>query len=168
MTQLSNLNVVIEQFRSFLNQNLDNVNEMLEPDIVNDWIQANWEILVESKLCVCADQFLAVYGDGADCNESSSRVWNPSSMPTHQLVCSFTEDAVDQLSKKPVDNILGFNKYLEFESFCSWDNTSNQYAFDTPLEYAICNFNDDLLIVGIEKIKFDIKPLMDSSSASGN
>ena len=58
-----------------------------------DWAQANWEFLVESALSWEEAVYLEVYGDGADCNGASSRVWCPDAVPTHQVRC-FPVDGV--------------------------------------------------------------------------
>ncbi len=50
---------------------------------INDWLQANWEILVEYPLG--PPLRLQVYGDGADCNGSSSRVFAPNDRPTYGI-----------------------------------------------------------------------------------
>lgn len=52
-----------------------------------DWLQANWESVVEAAIASERNIFLEVYGEGADCNGASSRVCFPSALATHQIVC---------------------------------------------------------------------------------
>lgn len=53
---------------------------------VQDWYQANWEILVEYRMqCLgLVDGEIDVYGDGADCN-TSSRVFLPEAQPSKSI-----------------------------------------------------------------------------------
>ena len=51
-----------------------------------DWLQANWELIVEGLLSD-GSLVLEPYGDGADCNGASSRVLYPDRLPNHRLVC---------------------------------------------------------------------------------
>src|SRR5690606_2936732 len=48
----------------------------------SDWLQSNWEILVERKV-LQLNEYLEVYGEGADFNGVSSRITNIGSFPTH-------------------------------------------------------------------------------------
>ena len=61
-----------------------------------DWAQANWEMIVEGVLPPGED-FLEVYGDGADCNGDSARVCRPEARPTRAVVCVAATDTVDDL-----------------------------------------------------------------------
>lgn len=66
---------------------------------VQDWLQANWEAVVEAG--IGPGVFLEVYGEGADCNDRSSRVYRPEATPTHAVVCLSRpgeEGVIDRLS----------------------------------------------------------------------
>jgi hypothetical protein len=52
-----------------------------------DWAQASWETLVEAALSPDGRLVLEIYGDGADCNGASSRVWKPDAVATHAIHC---------------------------------------------------------------------------------
>lgn len=67
-----------------------------------DWLQANWELIVEGALYE-EGIILEPYGDGADCNEASSRVLYPTRLPTHTLICR-------PLNDEPVYDILNNNE----------------------------------------------------------
>jgi hypothetical protein len=82
-----NINTVMNNFSEFLNSSWAFIDVFHKPDeIINetmdDWLQANWEILVERKVCN-PNEFLEVYGDGADCNGTNSRVTYFDKLPTH-------------------------------------------------------------------------------------
>ena len=73
----------LEDFRQFLLLSYQQMFILLSPDLLDDWLQANWEIIVESRLqeSKAISGLLDVYGNGADCNASSSRVSLPDSHP---------------------------------------------------------------------------------------
>jgi len=65
----------IRIFSEFLNSSWTIVNQLLidrnytsNEDSLNDWLQSNWEFLVERKILKLNDN-LEVYGDGADLME---------------------------------------------------------------------------------------------------
>jgi len=74
---------VLEDFRQFLLSNFEEMSELLSDNLLADWLQANWEIIVESRLqeMQLIPSLLDVYGDGADCNGASSRVSLPDLSP---------------------------------------------------------------------------------------
>lgn len=94
---MKSINNVIRTFSEFLSNNTeivrsgvslnDHLDSFIERDILNDWYQFNWEILVESVLCK-PGQFLMTYGEGADCNADSERVRFPNATVNYKLVCS--------------------------------------------------------------------------------
>ena len=69
-----------------------------------DWLQANWELLVEGFLSD-GSLVLEPYGDGADCNGASSRVLYPDRLPNHRLVCKSSSDDLvyDFLNNQKLD-----------------------------------------------------------------
>jgi hypothetical protein len=68
-----------------------------------DWAQANWERFVEARLE--PGIFLEIYGSGADCNDSGSRVSWPDAVPTRSVVClpKAGHTIRDQLDGKYID-----------------------------------------------------------------
>ena len=81
-----NLDEVIEQFRCFLIESYKFLPRWLltNDEQMAEYFQANWEILVESRLneLNLMSGAIDVYGDGADCNGASSRVSIPELRPT--------------------------------------------------------------------------------------
>lgn len=74
----------LEDFRQFLLLNYQKMEELLSEDLLSDWLQANWEVIIESRLqeAKCISGLLDIYGPGADCNRSSSRVSLPHLLPS--------------------------------------------------------------------------------------
>ena len=70
-----------------------------------DWLQANWELIVEGLLLPGENLALEPYGDGADCNGTSSRVLYPNRLPSHRLVCKSLNDrfVYDVLNDQKLD-----------------------------------------------------------------
>lgn len=87
MTDVSKL---VANFGFFLSHSLESIQSFLSIDTTgslrSDWMQANWELLVEGALGSPLVR-LEVYGDGADCNPKSSRFLSPNLLPTHHIVC---------------------------------------------------------------------------------
>jgi hypothetical protein len=95
-----NINQTVNAFRNFLNASWDSFtvfnNHLSKEDIedrINDWYQANWEILVESTV-TNHTEFIEPYGFGADCNGDSSRVWLPKANATHRITCCIKPDTI--------------------------------------------------------------------------
>jgi hypothetical protein len=69
------------------------------PSLIDDWMQANWEMIVEASLP--HDWILEPYGDGADCYGSSSRVSRADAVPNAAVFCVSADASVlDLLSGK--------------------------------------------------------------------
>jgi len=54
-------------------------------EMLSDWAQSNWEMVVEAAISTPAMVFLDPYGDGAEANGASSRIWMPEAKPTHAI-----------------------------------------------------------------------------------
>jgi hypothetical protein len=81
----------IRIFADFLNASWASTTQLLinrpytsNGDSINDWLQANWEFLIERKV-LKVDEYLEFYGDGADFNGASSRITDPDSLPTFKI-----------------------------------------------------------------------------------
>jgi hypothetical protein len=78
-----------------------------------DWLQANWESIVEAGLAGGSPIYLQPYGNGADCNPRSSRVWRPDAIPTHEIVCAPKGDGTlyDELTKRQLIGSVALEKF---------------------------------------------------------
>jgi hypothetical protein len=98
---------------------------------VQDWVQANWEMFVEGALPP-GDILLEIYGEGADCNTRSSRVYMPEAMATHAVMC------VPQAGDAVVLDLLGNEPFrfgvhgLPLEELVSMEG--NWYAAKPPFD----------------------------------
>ena len=127
-------------------------------DLQNDFLQTNWEILVESIICESGKEFLEIYGEGADCYGDSSRVCFPDKKPTHRIILKpkHSEYVLDRLTGENIN----MQEFL-FNSFVSnSDNNSNQkppfnavlIEHKTKDRYAVVDIDD----VIFEKIKIGL------------
>ncbi len=99
---------MLKRFSSFLATSWEEVSLLSAADSTGsftiDWLQANWEILVEGLLG--QGIVLEPYGDGADCNGASSRVLYPDRLPTHQIICKPLQGSqiFDALNEQQLDS----------------------------------------------------------------
>ena len=154
-----NADQAIRNYRCFLDASWPFVN-MLNKEapgreaLWDDWAQANWEFLVESRVCMEANQFLEVYGDGADSYGSSSRIWKPEAIPTHRITCV-------TLSGKPITDVLSGEEIrvdeLTFGYFVSWDG--KQYEACPSFDHVLLENDSNIFVVEIGDIHFGIEEL---------
>jgi hypothetical protein len=95
------VNQQINDFKIFLERNLSWFKKKLleankrddfqRADAIADWLQVNWELIVETNICQ-SNEFLIAYGDGADCNPESDRVRFASKTATHFIGCTCKRD----------------------------------------------------------------------------
>ena len=122
---------------------------------LEDWLQANWEMFVEGALP--PGTFLRIYGDGADCNGASSRVWMPDAVATHQIIClPKTEKmkVVDRLNGGELDfgtTGLPFDRLVTIEE--------SKYSESPPFDHAFFDPHDgpdyrDLYAAHIDDLRF--------------
>jgi hypothetical protein len=129
------VNEKIKGFANFLNTSLADVNALIEnqEDFLMDWMQASWELLVERSL-LSTNEFLEIYGVGADLYGSSSRVTEKNAVPTHKIVMFSSNEnnyVLDLLSNQNVE----IKNTMVFEEFVSFTNGfySNKPSFDCIL-----------------------------------
>ena len=100
-----------------------------ESEFVSNWMQANWELLVETALMENGN-FLFQYGDGSDFGLAVSRVSFPRAVPSHAVVCCSPQPVVDYLTNKLVDLRSGF----PLDQLLSFDG--KHYDPSPPFDYA--------------------------------
>lgn len=123
--------------------------EDIRDDNYNDWLQANWEILVETVICKPGEEFLEVYGDGADCNGDSSRVAFPKKLPTHKICCKHLKKnkSFDLLTKTNVE----INEF-EFHSFVKFKN--GEYNSSPPFNAVQLEYHGEQYIIDLSGLIF--------------
>ncbi len=118
MSNSVDVTLVLNNYAAFLENSYNNLFFLNNPDdphneelinnldkggIRDDFLQANWEILVEMLICIPGEEFLEPYGNGADCNGDSSRVSLPDKITTHRIQCYTDSNKVmDLLTNKEI------------------------------------------------------------------
>ncbi len=168
-----NVTRVVLDYRNFLNASWDsfisfyrysskeNLGEStFIEEITNDWLQANWEILVESSI-TGVNEFLENYGNGADCNGASGRVIYPDKSPTHRIYCKKNPNSIclnvftgKEISEEEL-------KVLSFVKFSALSEDGLWYKDMPPFDHILLSHPtevDDVLIKSHEII-FDISSI---------
>lgn len=126
----------IRLFSEFLNSSWENVLPSLvnrtyttNESSINDWLQANWELLVERKV-LPLNEYLEIYGEGADFYGGSSRITDIGSTPHYSIkVISCSKDLVDLLNNTKVENDeFTFERLVGFEKGFYIDNPPFKYV----------------------------------------
>ena len=157
---MQSVDSVLMQFKSFLEASFPYVDEVYSgnyhEEVLRDaWLQSNWELLVEHILCP-GDEYLSIYGNGADLYGKSSRVSHPNSAPTHKI----TVHPKSQQSLKDLlcGNPVNLNN-LDFEGFCHYDG-KYYYTFRGPLDNILLrDKRDELAVVDLDNVTFKKTPL---------
>lgn len=119
---------------------------------LDDWFQANWELLVEAWVCSTPSEFLEIYGEGADCNGPSSRVWMPDATPTHRIYC------VPRSGRIIEDKLTGMRistDVLTFGRFVSWDG--QKYRSWPPFNGVLLERKNEIFVVNVKDVLFDLR-----------
>lgn len=160
--KIMNIDKAIRVFSDFLNSSWIIVSQLLlnrdytsNEDSINDWFQANWELLVERKV-LRVNEYLEVYGEGADYNGSSSRIVDPEVLPNFKVVIKSRngDKVLDILNNEQVS--LG---NINFEKLVGFKN--GFYTFEPEFKYAL--LTDDNLglerVVALEDVVFELEKL---------
>ncbi len=151
---------IVRNFQQFLEASWQSVKSILPltggEDLRWDWLQANWEILVEAVIHPDGASFLEIYGEGAECNEASNRVWKPHAEATHRVCCvpkdgSEVTDLVTGRSIEPQD--------LDFFGFGNPDR-EQRLILHPPFNVVVLSDSEGIdFIVRLEDVRFEIQAL---------
>lgn len=111
---------------------------------LDDWLQGNWELIVETSLYHMLSEAVSVqiYGNGADLNGESSRVLFPDLKQTHAVKV---------------------NTDYEFGAFGTLTR-DNFFIYDLPFDYIqTTDSNDVELIILFEGAKFTLEKYHDTA-----
>ncbi len=153
-------NYIILNYLKFLNatsESFQNLGTMVENsdylrELQNDYLQANWEILVESIICEPGKEFLEIYGEGADCNRNSSRVCFPKKKATHKIKIrpKHSIEILDRITEE----IIEVEEYF-FNSFVSYSN--KDYSIKSPFNAVLIEheIDDNYVVVEVNDVFFE-------------
>ena len=158
-----NIDKAIRIFSDFLNRSWELIIPLLsdrsyttDDSSKSDWLQSNWEILVERKV-LQLNEYLEVYGCGADFNGGSSRITDIESAPTHfvKVIVDKEEDILNNLkverSEYTFELLVGFR-----DGF---------YTDIPPFDFVLVedeNIGTERVFL-LEKVKFELQPHIASS-----
>lgn len=153
---ISDINTFINNFRDVLNNSWSSLVKIAEGDttgsFIPDWLQSNWELIVESKLLNSEKQSaLEVYGDGADANGDSSRILYPNLLPTNKITCiAKSMNLIDELT----GNILKV-KNIDFDRFVTIKD--GWYLEATPFDKVLGFLDGKEVVINLSDIIFKLE-----------
>lgn len=116
----------------------------------SDWLQLNWEILVERKV-LPLNEYLEAYGEGADFYGSSSRITDMESLPTYSVKVQINK-GIDILNNTElIDKEFFFERLIGFK---------NNFYTDEPLFNYVLVQDENIgieRVFPIENIKFKLR-----------
>lgn len=120
-----------------------------------DWLQANWELLVENL--VSGEVVLDTYGDGADCNGSSSRVLYPDRLATHQIICEPLSggQVYDILNDQQLDALQD----IIFDRFVSIGDDGWYYELP-PFDKILADHTGENVVIAVSEVDFQLKRIV--------
>jgi hypothetical protein len=148
-------------YSDFLNASWHIVNPLLidknytsNASSISDWLQANWELLVERKI-LGLNEYLEVYGDGADYNGESSRMTDVGALPTFSIKIIVDDNEVMDLLNN--ESIIG--KELIFERLVGFNN--GFYEDAPPFIYVLVQDENAGIerVLSLKDIKFELKKI---------
>ncbi|HVI46753.1 MAG TPA: hypothetical protein VM802_17880 [Chitinophaga sp.] len=157
-----NIDKAIREFADFLNRSWSVAYPLLidrdytsDEDSINDWLQCNWEILVERKV-LKLNEYLEVFGEGADFNGASSRITDPNALPNFKVI-------IRSNSKPGVYDVLNDEvvilKGVSFEKLVGFKD--GFYTLEPEFKYVLIIDNDSELerVIPLDGIEFDLERL---------
>jgi len=121
---------------------------------VSDWLQGNWELIVEASLP--AGVHLEIYGDGADCNPRSSRVLFPDWIASHRVVCR-PRNQVASLEDVLIHTMIDADRPLPFEEFVTM--RERWYAREAPFDCVLIDDRGVERVLRLSDVEFELEPV---------
>lgn len=147
---------LLKVFSKFLVSSWEDLSKLLENDttgsLKEDWLQANWELLVEGL--AGEGVILEPYGDGADCNGASSRVLYPNRIPSHHIICKPLDghSIYDVLNEQRLD----IQQAIIFDRFVSLGNDGWYYE-SPPFDKILAGYNGKDVVLDFNAVDFQLK-----------
>ena len=152
---------LIIDFRDFIATNWDFIISLDKQDesdaLLIDWLQVNWEMLVERHLPLPI--ILEVYGDGAD-NGKSSRIEHPEASATHMILCTpkkgtLVYDCLNKVEVGSATNQMIFDRFVSIRP-------DGWYYEEPPFDKVLCFNNSSVnrseMVLNVDSITFQIVP----------
>jgi hypothetical protein len=117
---------------------------------LDDFLQSTWERIVEASVDPKMNIVLEPYGEGADCNLRSSRVWKPNSLPNAEVHANYIGN--DHLFNVADNSEVKGN--LLFDRFCTLDN--NWPVHRPPFDYAALG-RDGGIVVACRDLRYFVR-----------
>ena len=159
--KINNIDIAVRQFAEFINKSWETAIPLLlernyttNESSIADWLQSNWEIMVERKI-LKINEYLEVYGEGADYNGSSSRMTDPYSLPNYRItVNSISNDKIfDLLNEEYINaNSLTFIELVSFKN----DFYKKEPEFNFIL---IEDINDVKRVISLDQVSFGLQEI---------
>jgi len=164
-----NVDEAIRLFSKFLNASWDIVIPSLanrtytsspgtpHESSIGDWLQANWELLVEQKV-LTLEKHLEVYSDGADFHGSSSRIIDNDILPEIMINILLKESG----STDVLNNEIIISGDFKFDRLVAFKN--DFYVESPPFDHVLVfdskkevNFRSFERVFSIEDVKFELR-----------
>ncbi len=137
---------------------LESTDHARDNNLLGDWFQSMWEMLVEASFGGVKDPvFLEIYGDGADCNGATSRVYQPTAIATHAIHCfdPQSDRITDQLMQTPVEVPA---EGLPVDRLVSLDG-SGWYADRPPFDHVLVLQHGNPAVFRLDGLEFRLAPI---------
>lgn len=162
MKQQFSVQEIMLGFRDFLviawpafQQQLQFIPAINQEYVIDDWLQMNWEALVERAVCQYC-QMLQAYGNGGDANGMSDRIVFPNARATHIITCAPKKGAyfINAFDDKPV-----LAEDFEWYKLVSLPEHKQHYLDAPPFDYVLLENGNDLAVVSLEEVEFSLKAI---------
>lgn len=122
----------------------------LTGSFLDDWMQSNWERVVESSIAPSLKVVLEPYGEGADCNIRSSRVWNPHLLPNTPVYVRYIGNDI-------LINAVDGTEVVE-EMLIGYFSTirENWPVVDDPFDYLVLDA-DHMIAIPVDNLEYFVK-----------
>lgn len=162
------ISFLINEFRLLLMNSLPIIETLMDQDIditgtlADDWIEANWELLIESYLfkVVGKQSYIQIYGEGSEIYPFSSRAFYPEQETTHKILClpKNTDFVFDYNSNQNIkltkDVDFYFEEFVTMDTFVSEGKIKNMSFASEPYDYVECAINNQPVLLKVEDCLF--------------
>ncbi len=154
--RMDNLDVTasVNAFREVISASWLSIKRIAKIDttgsFLNDWMQANWERVVESSITPDLKVILEPYGEGADCNIKSSRVWNPEAKPNAYVNIRYIGNDIllNAIDGREIDGIMVLDHFCALKA--QWP------VIESPFDHVVL-VRDDPVAIPARDLKYYVR-----------